>query len=107
MCKTIDEIEKSTGKECIVLGRYAIKTFYGKKNTVIAEWPVVVVNHKLEVMIGSLWKEEERRDPLEIQRLSGKKVIVRGLVHTEPPGSIQNFSHPCISPVDSIVPAEK
>lgn len=101
-CSTSSEVERSFNKVCTVVGVYELNEFYTKKKTLMANWPVVVLDDGKVVLIESLWDKTKRHDDATIANYQGKRVRVTGKLHGQPPGSIQNISVPCVSPVDDI-----
>jgi hypothetical protein len=102
VCKTFEDIRKSYGKKCSVIGTYEIKPFNNKKGKLIANWPVVVLEDNKMVLLESFWQKEKMRPEEEQKLFSGKKVRATGKINQFPPGSIENIAIPCISPVDDV-----
>jgi len=102
ICKNNKDLEKAYGKNCFVVGNYEVQEFYTKKNTVLANWPVLVLEDSTVVLLESFWNAIEKRSPKEKSELVGKKVKAKGLLHREPPKdkAAQNIAIPCLTEVE-------
>ncbi|MCF6281644.1 MAG: hypothetical protein L3J28_05415 [Candidatus Polarisedimenticolaceae bacterium] len=106
ICKTRQALEAAYGMPCRAFGIYDIQPFRTKKNIVFVHWPVIVFNDKSIVLLESFWRHKNGRSPKERKDLVGKRVVVEGVLHREPPveAHAQNIAIPCISPVMQIEP---
>ncbi len=98
------ELEAAYGLRCEVVGRYAVQAFHSKKGTLIARMPVVELDDARVVMLGSIWKPQERALPEGLEQ--GERVLASGRLWAAPPGSVQNIEVACISPVEDAAPME-
>jgi hypothetical protein len=101
-CRNKKEVESALGKKVTFLGCYRIKSFYAKKNTYMKDWPVIMMADSHYVLMESLWNDEKKPEDAAVEIYLNKEVSVTGILHSQPPGSIQNISVPCLSPVYSV-----
>lgn len=95
-CADAARLAARVGASCRVTGRYQIKRFPGKKvDTVLAEWPVIVMADGTEVMLESLWDPSKAPERGTVTQLAGKLVEATGTVHREPPVQPGHAANSC------------
>ena len=98
ICRTGADLPGHIGQAVTVQGRLVIVPF-GHAGRVQVDWPALHLVDGRRVLLGSPWLADQRPAQAQIDSLLGQAVQASGPLHGAPPGSLQNITVPCLSPV--------
>lgn len=105
LCRTAAQVESAIGGQARVRGLLAEQAFHGPKGNLLAMWPVLQLVDGSSVLLGSPWQPDSRPDAALLAPLQGRLAEAEGVLHGEPPGSLQNLPTPCLLPVAAVAAA--
>lgn len=95
-------LEPHFDQQASVRGVLVIAPFHNAKGKLLAQAPALRLADASLVLLGSPWLAETRPAQALIDALLGQMAQASGLLHGQPPGSVQNLATPCLSPVQDL-----
>lgn len=110
-CKSREDVQALDGRRAIVIGTYVQVDVRQrpKPPPVRRGHAAIQLSDSTLVLLEPVWKKEAVRPAEEISQWEGRKVRVRGFLHRvapEAPDPVANLLWPCVSPVESVQPAD-